>query len=88
MSPGERYGRWTVVRHSSPAKAHDSDEGVRARVYVRCVCGHEQTSFAHYLRRGESSGCKARSCKARWEAAQALTKRFEVWMSEWLRSGE
>ncbi|MGE0785992.1 MAG: hypothetical protein AB7S26_09915 [Sandaracinaceae bacterium] len=59
------------MKRAAPA-ARYGESGTRARVYVRCVCGHEQTVFVNDLQAGKSSGCRKGSCSARWTAVTQL----------------
>lgn len=85
MTPGTRFGRWTVVRASSPAKESANDEGVRSRVLTRCVCGHEKVSSCRTLLRGKSTGCKSKTCAARWAASNELKVRLDTWLDTWIK---
>lgn len=71
LKVGDRYGRWTVVSHASPAR-YPSDNGSRARVNVRCACGYERAIIAsqlyatnHKKPDGISRGCGSHDCQLR-----------------------
>jgi hypothetical protein len=85
MKPGDRFGRWTVIRASSPAKESANDEGLRSCVLTRCVCGHEKVSSCRTLQRGKSTGCKSKTCAARWAASNELKARLDTWLDGWIR---
>lgn len=73
LEPGERYGRWTVVRYAG-LRAVCSSPIRRLRYYLcRCECGREREVAGTSLTRGASLGC---GC-ARWEtrAARAAESR-------------
>lgn len=70
---GSKWGRWTVVKYVAPAQRYGSYS--RARVRVRCVCGHEQPVFVCDLQSEKTSGCRRAACRSRWSAATDLRKR-------------
>lgn len=61
LSPGDRFGRWTVLRRVSVG-----------RLYVcRCDCGTQRSIYPNQLTRGKtkSCGCLQREITARMRAA-------------------
>jgi hypothetical protein len=69
---GRVFGRWTVVRRSTPAKRRPSDNGDRQRVIARCVCGVEATVWVQDLVDGRSMGCRLLLCRTRNQAVGEL----------------
>lgn len=61
---GSQWGRWTVIRHTSPGNV-GREPYARSRVVVRCVCGAERAIFETWLRRGLSTGCRGKRCQER-----------------------
>lgn len=74
---GSKWGRWTVIKHASPAPRY-GEPGARARVVVRCVCGASQTAFENDLRSKKSGGCRSAKCSAKHEAAEALREHLRA----------
>jgi hypothetical protein len=77
--PGDRVGRWTVIRHAGPAQQpHGGNRLVwRHRVIVKCACGLRGIAFEYRLRKGRCLGCRSMTCInavrlrseiAKWEA--------------------
>lgn len=64
--------RWTVIRESSPAKRRPSDDGLRRRVLVECVCKWRAVLWLQDIQQGLSTGCRSSRCRARHEAAVEL----------------
>lgn len=64
-----------MLKRVAPAQRY-SEPGLRSRVHVRCVCGHEQDVFESDLRSGKTGGCKTGACSARWHAAEQLRAEF------------
>ena len=62
---GERFGRWTVVRHAPPKKG-------RAACLVRCVCGAEVVHQERRLKMGSAQGCGGKACYWRCATADAV----------------
>ena len=56
------------MRMATPAKR----DCMRARVLVRCACGHEQLAWCQEIEADRTTGCRSRVCKARFEAAEEL----------------
>lgn len=55
VSIGDRFGRWTVIRHAAP-KAN------RRACMVRCRCGAERVIQERRLTSGQSKGCRSSDC--------------------------
>lgn len=84
---GSTWGRWTVLRHAAPAPRYGAGFA-RARVHVRCVCGHETDVWVCDLQASNGTrGCRSVVCRARFEAAQQLRMRFEALLSDFLTGG-
>lgn len=77
LEVGSKWGRWTVVKHASPAQRY-GEPGARARVVVRCVCGASQTMWENDLRSRKSGGCRSAKCAAKHEAAEALREHLRA----------
>lgn len=71
--PGDRFGRWTVVR-LAPSSARYSESYRRVRVRCVCVCGAEKVLFLNDLRSGKTRGCRSNKCQMRGEAAEMVRK--------------
>lgn len=57
VSPGDRYGRWTVIGEAAPHQQRGGQ--VRRMVNVRCGCGHQSIAWLNHLRSGHSTQCQA-----------------------------
>lgn len=79
LSPGDRYGRWTVVR---PSGFEVQSGARRARCVVRCVCGYERVAFEYMVKGGRTTGCPSTKCRARFEAAQELGPELHALLDE------
>lgn len=77
MSPGDRYGRWTVVRQATPAQRRPSTPTMRKRVLVRCMCGFEKLAYVQDLRSGRSKGCNSARCRTTHQARASLSAEVE-----------
>lgn len=75
--PHSTIGRWTVLRYAQPAKRRANDRGVRARVYVRCVCGREKLLWLEDLLGGRSAGCRSIKCQIRNDTASSLCRMID-----------
>lgn len=73
LAEGSVFGRWTVVKRVAPAK-RSSETYARARVLVRCACGHQQHVFLADLQGGKTRGCKSFRCLIRWEGAREVQR--------------
>lgn len=83
--PGDVYGRWKVLRDSSPrAKRHG--ERPRKCVWVECACGVKQSVFVEDLRqddaprvgdRSGTSGCRSGRCRTAWRGSKRCLQKLE-----------
>jgi hypothetical protein len=71
VTPGTVIGRLTVIKRLPPAKRCHSDDGVRGRCLVRCVCGREKIVWDQDCTR-RLSGCGSLKCSTRQELANDL----------------
>jgi len=67
---GERFGRYTVVRHTAPRV--DGEGKSRSCAVVRCCCGAESVVYERSLKAGRASGCSSRECYWRNQGADEL----------------
>jgi hypothetical protein len=71
VAPGTYIGRWKVLRMSAPL-SRPWWSGTLARVYCRCVCGHEKPVWDRDLKLGRSTGCRSKACRNTWAFAEHL----------------
>lgn len=72
--------RWTVVARAPSRVRRLSAPRVRARVFVRCVCGVERVLWLEDIQSGHSTGCESRWCAARYVAALDARKMLDSWV--------
>lgn len=83
LSPGDRFGRWTVVRS---AGFREQSGKRRARCVVRCVCGAERIAFEYMLKAGKTTGCPSRRCQRRWAGGETLREQLHLVFHETLEA--
>lgn len=71
LEPGERYGRWTVVRYSGLRRTSAGGRNSLRCYLCRCDCGTERVVIGSTLTRGLSRSC---GCLRR-EAAEEARRR-------------
>lgn len=72
IEQGDVIGRWTIVRAAPAAKHRPTDNGVRARWYVRCVCGTERILWHETITAGATSGCRSYACQIRSQTIEEV----------------
>lgn len=79
VTPGDIYGRWTVV------KEVDRDKHKRRMILCRCECGNEKVVPLTNLRYGESGSCGCKKIeifvKHNTKHGDSRTKLYKVWTS-------
>lgn len=57
LEPGERYGRWTVVRYVGLRRVSTTNRNTLRYYLCRCDCGTEREVCGSSLTRGVSQSC-------------------------------
>jgi hypothetical protein len=73
-------GRWTILSRATPQPRRPSQQYLRARVHVRCVCGVERIVWLEDIEQKRSTGCESRRCSGRFRASRDMRDMLTQWI--------
>lgn len=90
VSPGDRFGRLTVIEVLARDSPKNPPKGLKPCVRCACDCGTEHITSLYYLRRGStrSCGCLRSEIQSRIHRTHGMTHspEYYIWQSMWQRT--